>query len=82
MTAPIHKPISEENLNRFKAYHSKWFGWGNLHLVLGNSNVKDKHVEACKATAILNSDKEGAGLCDVLMGMSQSQRIKLSRQGV
>lgn len=82
MTAPNHKPISEENLNRFKAYHSKWYGWGNMHLVLGNKNIKDTSVETCKSYALANLDSEGAALCDVLMGMSKSQRLKLPSQVV
>ena len=79
MTAPTHKPVSQAIVDRFAAYHSKWSGWGNLQLVLGNLNVKDKDVEACKEQATVNQDKEGAELASLLMGMSKSQRIKMSR---
>jgi hypothetical protein len=79
VTAPTHKPVSQAVVDRFKAYHAQWKGWGNLQLVLGNLNVKDKHVEACKEQATVNQDNEGAGLAAMLMYMSKSQRIKLAR---
>lgn len=80
MTAPNHKPISEENLNRFKAYYAKRFNWGNLIPVLRTGKIKDKDVEACKDACIRFDDEQGAALCDVLMGLSKSQRLKLPIQ--
>lgn len=80
MTAPINKPITQEQLNRFKAYKEKNSEWGHLHLVLGNLNVQDKHVEFCGEMAAKHSDEEGCYLVDVLKNMSKSQRHKLVRQ--
>lgn len=79
MTAPINKPITKEQLDRFKAYKKKNCGWGHLHLVLGNLNIQDKHVEFCGEMAAKNSDEEGCYLASLLKTMSKSQRIKLSK---
>lgn len=80
MTAPINKPISQEQLERFKAYHQANGGWKNLHLVLDNQNVKDQDVRQCIESAIKDCDAEGHLLANILTGMSKSQRLKLSRQ--
>lgn len=83
MTAPVNKPISEENLNRFKEYFlSKNGSWGHLHLVLGNQNIKDNHVRAAKESALMANDMEAHILCDILLTLSKSQRMKISKQAV
>lgn len=80
MTAPNNKPLSKENLDRFKAYRTLHQGWGNLNLVLGDQKIKNQDVTACRLRCEERNDQEGALLADVLMGLSKSQRIKLSTQ--
>lgn len=80
MTAPINKPITQEQLDRFKAYKERNSGWGHLDLVLGNSNAQRKHVLKAMLTCAENVDKEGWELGKILLNMSKTQRHKLVRQ--
>lgn len=52
---------------------------GNLHIVLEDGNVHDDHIKFCRNQCILNEDKDGIELCDLLLRMSWTQRTKLSR---
>lgn len=80
MSQPNNKPLSQENKAKFAAYKEANKGWSHLQLVLGESNVKDSHIEKCKETCIENKDEEGWRLCYILSSMSKSQRIKLAKE--
>lgn len=80
MTAPNNKPITQEQLDNFIRYKNHNKGWGNLHTVLANQNVKDSDVEFCMNQADKVGDHQGYALCKILMGMSKSQRLKLARR--
>lgn len=79
MTAPTRKPLDAVVLDRFKAYNRLHYGWKNLHLVLGNLNVKDGHVLFCKNQCKESMDFEGHELCIHLLALSKTQRLKLAR---
>jgi hypothetical protein len=78
MTAPNNKPMSLEEKTRFTNYYKEKGSWGNLHIVLDDKNVKDKHVAACMEFAEKSGDEEGYNLADILRTMSKSQRLKLA----
>ena len=78
MTAPNNKPLTMEEKTRFANYFKANNGWGNLHMVLGNKNVKDKHVTDCLNHAAKFGDEEGYKLSEILLTMSKSQRLKLA----
>lgn len=80
MTAPTNKPIKQEQLDKFKAYYAKNPTWGSLHIVLDDQNVKDSDVLQCLEFAMEKDDVEGVELGRILLQMSKSQRLKLSRQ--
>lgn len=81
MSAPVNQPIERADLDRFKAYfnaHHK--DWARLHHVLGEGKVKDGHVKQALEMAQSSADEEGEYLAGVLLGMSKSQRISLSKK--
>ena len=84
MSAPINKPLTQAQLNRFKDYYNKSSNihsirhtWKSLHLVLENKNVKDKDVQFCIDFAEQHNDKEGSELGRILFTQSKSQRLSL-----
>lgn len=79
MTAPRHKPLSQEVKDRFAIYYSKNPTWGLLHIVLDDGNVRDAHVDFCQQQAARFGDREAYELCDELFKMSKSQRMKLGK---
>ena len=79
MTAPNNKPLTVEDSHRFADYYKANKGWSNLHIVLDDKNVKDKHVAACMEFAAGEGDNEGYYLAELLLGMSKSQRMKLAK---
>lgn len=80
MSAPVNQPIERADMDRFKAYFKANPTWGALHIVLDDLNVKDGHVNHCLLQAEEQGDEEGAYLAGVLLGMSKSQRISLSKK--
>jgi hypothetical protein len=71
------KPTIPEVLERFRAYHEIYPGWGSLHIVLDDGNVKDSNVAFCRNYALAQNDEEGVELADILLQMSETQRLKL-----
>jgi hypothetical protein len=72
------KPLVPEVAQKIKAYLSipgNEIG-GNLHLVLQNGNIQDKHVLFCKQQATESGDSMAAELADTLLKMSKTQRLK------
>ena len=79
MTAPNNKPITQEQLDRFQAYKAENATWGNLHHVLADKNVGDKHVLQSMEFSARLGNKEGYELGDLLLTMSKSQRHKIAK---
>ena len=80
MTAPSRKAVPHQTLLRFGRYLKQHPSWGSLHIVLDDDNVENHHVEFCKKYAMENGDTEGAELAELLLGMSESQRLNLNRR--
>ena len=70
-----------EVLERFQNYYTnnKIGEWGSLHIVLADDNVDDNSVDWCLKHAIKINDTEGAELSQILLKMSKSQRLKISK---
>lgn len=81
MTAPSAKITVPEVIERFREYHLDHPAWGSLHIVLDDFNVHDHHVQHCVEYAEEQGDLEGKALALILLQMSKSQRLKLSRLG-
>jgi hypothetical protein len=81
MTAPSATITVPEVIDRFRAYHLDNPAWGALHIVLDDFNVHDVHVEHCIKYAEEEGDAEGAALGRILLQMSKSQRLKISKLG-
>lgn len=77
MTAPTNKPLTQEQLDRFRSYLNKHLTWGSLHIVLDDTNVRDSDVQYCIQYAEEQGDVEGAALARILLSMSESQRMRL-----
>jgi hypothetical protein len=69
--------VTEEILERFRAYHAKESAWGWLHVVLDDGNVEDSSVEVCIECASEDGDQEALELGKILLQMSEAQRLKL-----
>ena len=69
-------------LDDFQAYHSKPENsvWGSLHIVLADENVSDGNVRFCEKWAEERGDDDGVRLARVLLSMSRTQRLRLSRK--
>lgn len=72
------KPTIPDVLDRFRAYHASNPSWGCLHVVLDDENVEDRSVRYCREYAHAEGDAEGAALAEILLTMSQTQRLRLS----
>lgn len=79
MTAPKNAPVSQADLERFQAYYDVNPAWGNLHIVLDDENIKDDHIEYCIKRCVDHGDEAGYYLGNLLLKMSKSQRLKISR---
>lgn len=79
MTAPNNKPLSEADKALFAQYYRENPAWGHLHIVLDDENIHENHVLYCRNEAERLGDTQAVYLADVLLGMSKSQRLKLSR---
>lgn len=79
MTAPINKPVSQEVLDKFRAYKNLTGSWRDLKHVLEYQNVKESDIAICMQECIKGKDRAGVVLCGHLMEMSKSQRIKIAR---
>lgn len=66
-------------VDQFRAYYRKPGngGWGSLHIVLDDGNVRDDDVLFCWNWAAERGDADGARLASILMQMSKTQRRKL-----
>jgi hypothetical protein len=73
------KPTIPEVKDRFRAYYERNPTWGSLHIVLDDGNVETEHVEFCRDWAKREGDAEGEALAEILLRMSQTQRLKLGR---
>jgi hypothetical protein len=62
--------------SRFLAYRRLHSEWGALHVVL---DVHDESVRFCIKWARENGDVEGEALAEILLALSLTQRLKLSR---
>jgi hypothetical protein len=71
------KPTVPEVLPLAIAYHAQHPVWGNLHIVLEDGNVADKHVLFCAEKAAEVDDHEGLHLARLLLRMSKTQRTRL-----
>ncbi len=80
MSAPNNQPITKQQHDRFKAYYKTNKGWLWLSLVLDKRNIHDSHVLACQRHAAQHGDQEAYELCDILLTMSKSQRVKLGKE--
>ena len=69
--------MADEVVDRFRSYLAKNPAWGSLHLVLGDGNVQDSHVQFCLDQARAEDDGEGVELARLLLQMSKTQRRKL-----
>lgn len=65
---------------RFQAYLDANPTWGSLHVVLDDGNTEDSHVAWCQEYAAEEGDQEGYELAGLLLQMSETQRIKISRK--
>jgi hypothetical protein len=63
----------------FRRYHSANPAWGSLHIVLGDSNVRDCYVDFCIGWAQEKNDVEGERLARILRRLSRTQRLKIGR---
>jgi hypothetical protein len=68
-------------MGRFYAYHCRPGNecWGSLHIVLDDYNIEDHHVEFCIEWAEKKNDIDGADLARLLLRMTKTQRLKVSR---
>lgn len=69
------KPTVANTLNEAKEYLKNNFN--NLHLVLNNKNIKDRDVKFCLEQAKSRDDLLGIRLCETMLKMSKTQRLKL-----
>ncbi len=74
---PVKRLTIPDVLDRFKAYHERCPGWGNIHIILEDGNVSDDDIHFCRESAIRDNDDEGWKLCDILLEMTKTQRLKL-----
>ncbi len=74
------KPSIPSVIHLFADYYSKNASWGSLHIVMDDGNVTDDNVRFCKEWARKENDKEGERLSDILLLMSKSQRIRISKK--
>ena len=51
---------------------------GNFHIVLEDRNIKDWHIHACLDAALAAQDYLGMLLGLALLGLSKTQRLKLT----
>lgn len=80
MTAHGRPEITPELMDRFNAYYRANPTWGSLHIVLEDWNLATHHVEWCLGYAQAKGDAEGAELAQILLGMSKSQRGRISKR--
>jgi hypothetical protein len=52
---------------------------GSLHIYFDDGNWHRDHIEGCREYAIERGDKDGIELCNILIRMSDTQRIKIYR---
>lgn len=79
MTAPKNAPVSQADLERFRAYYDVNPTWGNLHIVLDDENIQEDHIKYCIKRCVDHGDEAGYYLGNLLLKMSKSQRLKISR---
>lgn len=75
------RPTVPDVIERFRAYHAlpDNGAWGSLHIVLDDGNVDDDSVRFCIDWANKYHDTEGEELAHILLQMSKTQRLRLSR---
>lgn len=70
-------PVSDEVKARLKEYQRIHGGWGSLHMVLANRNVKDSNILWTIKHCTTHEDHEGRWLAKRLLLLSTTQRIRL-----
>ena len=53
---------------------------GNLHIVLDDENIETTHLWFCQARCRTTGDIDGERLCDLLLQMTKTQRLKIARR--
>lgn len=52
---------------------------GNLHIVLDDYNIQNRHIEFCLKEAQVAGDEDGIRIARLLLKMSKSQRLKICK---
>ena len=73
------KPTIPEVLPLVQALYRRHAAGCCLHIVLDDGNVKDDSVRFCQKTAAERHHPRCLSLADILLAMSKTQRLKLSR---
>lgn len=73
------KPTVPSVLPMVKEYCRNHAGCGSLHIVLQDQNVNDSHVIFCLNAAKESNDLDGVILAKLLLMMSKTQRLKISK---
>ena len=73
------KPTIPEVLPIIQEYYQKPGNGvgGNLHIVLEDGNIENRHIRSCLRRARENEDLEGIKIAELLLRMSKTQRRKL-----
>ena len=76
------KPTVPEVLPLAKAYVRKPGNevGGNLHIVLDDDNIETTHLWFCQARCHTTGDTDGERLCELLLQMTKTQRLKIARR--
>lgn len=69
-----------EVIHLFQEYYDKNRAWGNLHIVLDDYNVDNDSVEFCIKQSIENNDEDGEFLARIMLKMTKTQRLKISKK--
>ncbi len=82
MTKPSAKITVPEVMDQFVEYLRKPGNGvgGSLHIVLDDQNIQNHHVEFCISHAEQCDDEDGIKLGKILLEMSKTQRLKISKE--
>lgn len=78
MTTPIDRPVSDDVLARFAAYHRSYPNWGSLLSVLRAGDIMDSSVAFCRQYALWVGDNEGYSLACIIGRCDDEQRRNLT----
>lgn len=73
------KPTTTEIFPLVNEYYNKEGNscGGNLHIVLDDGNCDNGSIQYCLDRCITNNDQDGINICNLLMQMSKTQRLKV-----